>query len=138
MIEELKRQVNLYLPKMETGSTFLDAGCHKGDMYDLLINKMKLDIEYTGIEYNRDLYSQAVLHYGQNFIYGDFMNHHNKYDYVWCSQMTFDDNSSFFRHLSGLAKKKLIYTHIFPENGHENIVDTLRIVKDGRFNVVIV
>jgi len=73
MIDELKRQIGLYLPKMEIGSTFLDAGCHKGEMYDLLINKMRLDIHYTG-----------------------------------------------------------------PEPGHENIIDTIKVFKDSRFNVVII
>lgn len=134
---DLIRQVELYLPQMEPGSTFLDAGCHMGFMYHLLIEQKNLDIKYVGIDCVKELVIFANSRFGPHFYYVDIMDYHTKHDYVWCSQMTQDDNRPMFRHLAGLANKKFIYTHIKPELNHENIINAVDVKDDGRFKVYI-
>lgn len=139
MIDTLRSQIEKYLPNMKPGSTFLDAGCHTGEMFKIFHDK-KFPIIYTGIESNADLYSQAVKsrgHLNCRFINDDFMNHHEKYDYVWCSQMTHNDNATSFRHLAGLAKKQLFYSHIIPCDGHLNVQNAVNIYQDERFRIYI-
>ncbi len=137
MVETLNKQINHYLPRMESGSTFLDAGCHRGYMYDILINQIKLDINYHGIDIVPEFIDGANRRFGPYFELCNILDHQVKYDYVWCTQMTHDDNPSTFRHLCGLAKKGIIYTHIHPETNHENVKDAVYVKDEPRFKVII-
>ena len=116
----LRMQIDMFLPKMEDGSTFLDAGCHLGLMYHILINEKGLKLNYHGIDLNKDFVEFANRRFGPYFETCDILNHRKRYDYVWCSQMTDRSNhlgvpilhGKMVRHLAGLAKKKLVYNRV--------------------------
>ncbi len=82
MVETLNKQINHYLPRMESGSTFLDAGCHRGYMYDILINQIKLDINYHGIDIVPEFIDGANRRFGPYFELCNILDHQVKYDYI--------------------------------------------------------
>ena len=139
MGERLRSHIDRFLPKMEPGSTFLDAGCHLGYMYHILINEMKLDIKYSGIDVREDYVEFANRRFGPYFEVKDFMDETRKFDYVWCTQMPIYDvvnkiDSSaigYFRHLAGLAKKKIVFSRVTWDT------DILEKIKDDTFEIII-
>lgn len=138
MSKALRWHVDNFLPVMEPGSTFLDAGCHIGYTYHYLVNVLKLDINYHGIDVDADFINLCLKRFGPHFELCNFLEHHTSYDYVWCTQMCRSDNPTCIRHLAGLARKKLIYSHAIPCEGNWDERFSVDVVKLGRFEVITI
>lgn len=107
------------LPELvEEPFSILDAGCMSGFLYHTL-KRRGLNFSYVGL----DRWPEAIrvareMAPEATFVEGDLMGAAGEYDYVWCSNLPWrgDDDAAAVRHLSGLARKALIFVTV-PGNG---------------------
>jgi len=97
---------------LEERFTFLDVGCNRGYVYDLIARELK-QFYYTGIDINPDLIEDAKKFHKQlncEFEVGDIYDKLPKADIVLCSRLIIhlDDPKSAVEGLLRAAQRKLV------------------------------